>query len=80
VTGVQFKEELARYDIYLIFLGALCWSFAGSMFAGWTWFGALQARSASEKLFGRLINQPITWFDERQDGMGALTTKTQGLV
>jgi ATP-binding cassette subfamily B (MDR/TAP) protein 1 len=80
LTEADFEEEIARYDIYLVLLGALCWSFGGSMFAGWAWFGALQARSVRERLFNGLVNRPMSWFDQRQDGIGALTTKMQGCV
>lgn len=79
-TEVDFKEELARYDVYLICLGALCWFCGGGMFAGWTWVGALQARSAREGLFVGLARRPMSWFDQRQDGIGALTTKMHGWV
>jgi ATP-binding cassette, subfamily B (MDR/TAP), member 1 len=80
MAEVDFQEQLAHYDVYLVCLGAICWSLGGSMFAGWTCFGALQARSAKERLFNGLVNRPISWFDQQQDGIGALTTITNGYV
>lgn len=77
-SEVDFKEDLARFDVYLICLGGLCWALGGTMFAGWTWFGALQARSARESLLSSLAKRPISWYDQRQDGMGALATKING--
>ncbi|KAE9962305.1 hypothetical protein BLS_000514 [Venturia inaequalis] len=77
-TEVDFRENLAHYDIYLICLGAFRWFCGGGLFAGWTWFGALQARSASETLFAGLARRPMSWFDQKQDGIGALTTKIHG--
>ncbi|TLD18768.1 Nitrogen metabolite repression protein [Venturia nashicola] len=74
-TEVEFRQDLARYDTYLICLGASRWFSSGGMFAGWTWFGTLQARSARERLFVGLAKHPLSWFDQRQDGMGALTTE-----
>lgn len=74
-TETEFREDLARYNVYLICLGALCWLCGGGMFAGWTWFGTLQARNARERLFIGLARRPMSWFDQRQDGIGALTTK-----
>jgi ATP-binding cassette, subfamily B (MDR/TAP), member 1 len=73
-----FKEDLARYNIYYVLLGGLLWLFSSSMFAGWVLFGELQGRSARERLFNGLVNRPIDWYDQRQDGIGALMTKLQG--
>lgn len=79
-TEVDFREELARYDIYLICLGTFRWFSGGGMFAGWTWFGTLQGRNARERLFVGLARRPMSWFDQKQDGIGALTTKLQRWV
>lgn len=74
----EFKHNEVLYSIYFIIIGGICWFFSTMMYAGWIMFGELQARSARERLFNALIERDIEWFDQRKDGVGALTGRLQG--
>jgi ATP-binding cassette subfamily B (MDR/TAP) protein 1 len=73
----EFKRGLTTYNIYFLLLGAVCWLFSSALFTSWMLFGELQARSARERLFNALLKRRIEWFDQKKDGLGALTTRMQ---
>jgi hypothetical protein len=76
----DFTHSLSLYCVYFVVLGAVCWVFTAGLFAGWVVFGELQARSARDRLFNALVDREMEWFDQRKDGVAALTTRLQGLV
>jgi hypothetical protein len=80
VSESQFKHDMLVYNLYFVGLGTISWVFTTLYFAGWVLFGELQARSARGRLFKALLDRKIEWFDQRKDGMGAMTTKLQRRV
>jgi ATP-binding cassette subfamily B (MDR/TAP) protein 1 len=80
ITEQEFKCNLGRYCVYFIVLGAVCWITTAGLFAGWVIFGELQGRSARDRLFNALVDRDIEWFDQRKDGVAALTTRLHGYV
>jgi hypothetical protein len=80
IDTLKFKHDLVQYNIYFVVLGAGQWLFSTCMYANWTMFGDLQARSARDRIFNALVDRDIEWFDQRKDGVAALTTRLQGCV
>jgi ATP-binding cassette subfamily B (MDR/TAP) protein 1 len=77
LSETKFKHDMLAYNLYFVGLGTISWVFTAFFFASWLLFGQLQARGARERLFDALIDRKIEWFDQRKDGIGAMTTKLQ---
>jgi ATP-binding cassette subfamily B (MDR/TAP) protein 1 len=80
ISEQDFKQSIGSYCVYFVMLGAICWVFTAGLFAGWVTFGELQARSARDRLFNALVDRDIEWFDQRTDGVAALSTRLHGFV
>lgn len=78
MTKESFDSKLLTLIIWFIVLGAASWIFGAITFAAWSIFGDMQARGAREHIFDALVEQDIEWFDQRKDGVGALTARLQG--
>lgn len=47
------------------------------MFATWTIFGEMQAKSVREELFRSLLEKDLEWFEMRESGIASLLTRLQ---
>ncbi|KAF2437037.1 P-loop containing nucleoside triphosphate hydrolase protein [Tothia fuscella] len=75
-----FSHKLNNYCIYFVILGGAQWLFSAILYANWAIFGDLQARSARDRIFTALVDREIEWFDQRKDGVAALSTRIQGFI
>lgn len=50
------------------------------MFASWTIFGEVQAKSVREELFRSLLEKELEWFELSESGIAALLTRLQTYV
>jgi ATP-binding cassette subfamily B (MDR/TAP) protein 1 len=73
----EFMAEVRRYSTYLAILGAMGWGFNCAFFATWIWFGESQAGTARKRIFDRLIEKELSWYEERKNGVLSLTTNCQ---
>ena len=80
VTEAKFKKDVQTYNIVFVGLGTASWIFTSAFFFCWVVFGELQSRGARQRLFKALLARKMEWYDQRKDGMGAMTTKLQSFV
>lgn len=71
----SFKHILSKYIVYTAFVATAHGLASMTSFFCFHVFGDLQARSAREKIFATLLHRNIGWFDTRQDGINALSTR-----
>ena len=79
-TEDVFRRDMQLYNLLFVGLGTISWIVTFLFFFCWVIFGELQARGARQRLFKALLNRRMEWYDQRKDGMGAMTTKLQSFV
>lgn len=77
ITPEGLVAQVTSQIILLAVLGVGSWVVSGAFFAGWLFFGELQAKVAREKLFDGLVDKDMEWFDMRKSGVAALMSRVQ---
>lgn len=75
ITNVEFKSQIATYNIYIVIIATSSWVFNSVAFFLWHAFSEFQARNARVRIFNSLLVRKIEWFDRRKDGTTALTIR-----
>jgi ATP-binding cassette, subfamily B (MDR/TAP), member 1 len=73
----EFSNQVIRYTLYLLFLGAASWALQAGFLLYWLLFGELQARSARSQLYACMLDKPMEWFDMRTSGINGLMPRVQ---
>jgi hypothetical protein len=76
----DFKEQVVKYVVYTIIVGAGGWLFGSLAFLFWHIFAGLQGRCARQLVFNAMLPGPVEWYDRRKDGVKALSTRLQSYV
>lgn len=74
-TGKTFMEDVDKYCLWLVALGAATWLLTGGDFSSWTVYGAIKANNARRRLFHAMLDREMEWFDLRKQGVSSLLTR-----
>lgn len=77
--GLIVSGELRNRTTSVVhaFIGLGCCTFVtnAALFATWTTFGEMQARSVRQELFRSLLEKDMEWFEMRECGTSSLLTR-----
>ncbi len=77
IIAQQVVHDVSKWCIALTALGGVAWILEGIFLGFWLTFGELQAWAARQKLFNGMLNKETSWFDLREEGIGALLGRIQ---
>ncbi len=77
ISGSDLVKTVSTYGLALVGLGCASGLINAVYLMLWLVFGELQAKSARGKLFDKMLEKDMEWFDMRTSGIGTLISRLQ---
>ncbi|KAH8700244.1 ABC a-pheromone efflux pump AtrD [Talaromyces proteolyticus] len=77
ISGQQMLEAAKQNILKLVIIGAATWILNACFLFAWVAFTELQVHRARKKLFTKLLDQDLMWFDMEDAGMGSFLSHVQ---
>ncbi|KAJ4393711.1 ATP-dependent permease [Gnomoniopsis smithogilvyi] len=77
ISSEKAAANVASICITFTALGAASWIFNWAFMTAWIIFGELNAKSAREKLFTKILHKDMGWFDSQEEGVSSALSSIQ---
>lgn len=78
--GPQMLEGVRSNILILLGIGGASWVLNACFLFTWVTFAELQVICARQRLFAKLLDQDLSWFDMKEQGMGSFLSHSQKQV
>lgn len=75
--AAELRSKIVTNCFGMMGLGAAGWFLNGAYFATFVVFGEYQAFSIRNKVFAKLLNRDVAWFEGQREGSGAFLSGIQ---
>ncbi|CRG90127.1 Mating factor M secretion protein mam1 [Talaromyces islandicus] len=75
--GPQMLEGVRLNIFVLLVIGGASWVLNACFLFIWVTFAEFQVRCARQRLFAKLLDQDLAWFDMKEQGMGSFLSHSQ---